>query len=168
MIKARYPDLKLYVAGDKITAYETIKDKLKISSYGKYLNELITKYGLKENVIFTGALTEEEMLARYKSAEVYLLTSFVENSPNSLGEAMLLGMPTIATDVGGVTSMVLDGKESLLYKAGDATLLSQKLITIFEDDELKKELAKNAKVRAMETHNKENNYNMLLEAYRNI
>lgn len=168
LLKEKYNDIKLYIAGDKITAYKTIKDKIKISSYGRYLYDLVKINNLSENVIFTGTLTEEEMLKRFMSAEVFITASFVENSPNSLGEAMLMGMATISSNVGGIPSLVQDGEESLLYSPDDEKNLAKLIDQVFSDDELKLSLGRKARKRALVTHDKESNYEALLEAYNSI
>ena len=58
------------------------------------------------------------MRQAYLEADVFLLPSQSENSPNSLGEAMLLGLPCVASNAGGIPDMLADGQEGLLY--GDA------------------------------------------------
>lgn len=168
LIKGKYPDVKLYIAGNKITSTQTIKDRIKLPSYGKYLLELIKKYKLEENVIFTGPLDEKQMLERYMKAEVFVLSSYVENSPNSLGEAMLVGLPSIAAEVGGVSSLADDGKEILMYQAGNKKELADKIELIFEKSELKLKLSKASRERAKITHSEEANYKALLDAYKNI
>lgn len=49
-ILKKYPDTEIYVAGDNVTRYASVKEKLKIGSYGKYLRDEIVKYGLEEKV----------------------------------------------------------------------------------------------------------------------
>lgn len=110
-----YPDLQIYVAGNSLVNYETIKDKIKISGYGKYLRSLMEKYQLKKCVHFTGKLTDTQMRDQYLKSSVFVCCSANENSPNSLGEAMLLGMPCVAADVGGISSLFTDDKDGILY-----------------------------------------------------
>lgn len=167
-LKEEYPDIKLYVAGDKITSYDSLKDKIKLSSYGKYLRELIKKYNVSDNIIFTGSLSADEMLKRYKSAEVFILSSYVENSPNSLGEAMLIGMPAIASKVGGVTSMATEGQETLMYPPGNIEELKDCIRKIFEDATIRENLGNKARIRAAQTHNRDKNNEDLINCYKKI
>lgn len=76
-----------------MTRYASVKEKLKIGSYGKYLRDEIVKYGLEEKVHFLGRLQAEDMCDAYLKSELFVSASALENSPNSVGEAMLLGMP---------------------------------------------------------------------------
>jgi len=111
LILDQYPNAKLYIGGSDITKEITLKEKLKISSYGKYIKELIKKYNLKDKVIFTGLLNEKQMCERYLKSNIFVCPSSIENSSNSLGEAMILGVPCVASNVGGVRDMLEDNEE---------------------------------------------------------
>lgn len=101
----KYPNAKVYVAGNNILRYG-ITAKLKISAYGEFLQSLIKKYHLEEKIIFLGNLDAAKMKEQYLKSNVYLCPSSIENSPNSLGEAMLLKTPVVTADVGGIPSMI--------------------------------------------------------------
>ncbi len=167
-IVASYPDAKLYVAGDVITAYDTWKDKIKIGTYGKYLRSLIHKNNLQEHVVFLGKQDAVQMCDRYKKSHVFLSASLVENSPNSVGEAMLLGVPVVSSRVGGVESLMEDEKEGLFYPVDDTDALAAQIMRVFADDSLAQKLSAQAKVRAAITHNPQKNYDRLLEIYHEI
>ena len=61
----KFPDTKLYIAGNNLTKSESLKDKIKISGYGKYLKILICEYNLQDKVQFLGRLSAEEMKDRF-------------------------------------------------------------------------------------------------------
>lgn len=115
-ILSRYPDAHLYVAGNSIVNYRTLKQKLKISSYGKYLRELMKGNRLQDKVTFLGRLNAEQMRDHYLNSSLFVCCSSIENSPNSLGEAMLLGMPCVTADVGGIPSLFTDGEDGIMYE----------------------------------------------------
>lgn len=121
-IRREFPDVQVYVAGNDLTAYHTLKQKLKISAYGQYLLDLIREGQLEDCVHFTGKLTEQQMRERFLRSHLFLCCSSLENSPNSLGEAMLLGVPCVSTEVGGIPSL-FDGGRDGLWCAGH-TLVS--------------------------------------------
>lgn len=115
-IREQYPDVKVRVAGSCITEHGTWKQKLKISEYGKYLRSLIRQHHLEGQVQFLGRLDAGAMKEQYLKSSLFVCCSTIENSPNSLGEAMLLGMPCVSADVGGIPSIFRDGEDGILYR----------------------------------------------------
>ena len=167
-ILARYPEACVYVAGNSVIENRTIKDKIKISSYGKYLLELIESLSLEGHVNILGRLSAEEMKQELLKSSLFICASSLENSPNSMGEAMLLGVPVVAARTGGIPSMLEDGKEGLLYEAGNVKQLAECVFKIWEETEETMRRAQAAKARAMDAHNGDKNYKRLLEIYREI
>lgn len=170
VLKKQYPDIRLYVSGDCIVRRGSTgwMDKLKISSYGAYLNSLIHEGGLEEHVCFLGQMDAVQMKEQYLKAHVFLSASTIENSPNSVGEAMLLGVPVVSSAVGGVPDLVTDEEEGLLYCADNVNALAMAVTRIFEDRELAKRLSAAARVRARKTHDADENYRTLCRMYREI
>lgn len=115
-LREKYPDLQIYVAGNSVVKHRTILEKIKISAYGKYLLGIIRENNLEDCVHFTGRLSVLEMKAQYLRSSLFVCCSSNENSPNSLGEAMILGMPCVAADVGGISSLFTGGEDGILYK----------------------------------------------------
>lgn len=167
-ILKRFPETKVYVAGDVITAYETLKQKIKISSYGKYCLDLIREHKLQEHVVFLGRLDSKAMCERYLKSHVFLSPSVLENSSNSVGEAMLLGMPVISSEVGGIPSILTDKKEGLMYPCNDKAALVEAVCTMFANEEMAIQYGLRARERALVTHDPERNYERLLEIYRGM
>ena len=81
------------------------------------------------------------MCKRYLQSHVFVCPSFIENSPNSVGEAQLLGIPCIASFVGGVSDMVVDGETGLLYRFEEVEMLAAAVCRIFTDDKFAKRLS---------------------------
>ncbi|SEA83526.1 Glycosyl transferases group 1 [Oribacterium sp. KHPX15] len=123
-IVENYPNTKLVLAGVNIVNEE--------KPYCVYLRSLISELGLEENIIGLGILQEGEMIEEYKKANVYVLPSVIENSPNSLLEAMLIGTPVVAAKVGGIDSIIRNEEEGLLYRFDDINGLANCIISIFE------------------------------------
>lgn len=206
-----YPGLQIYVAGNSVVNHGIIKGRVKISSYGKYLRSLIRTYHLRKHVHFTGQLTAPEMRARYLQSSVFVCCSSNENSPNSLGEAMLLGMPCVAADVGGISSLFTDNEDGILYAGYEsetddinntcdecdreqhigcdfpktkmeekeqteetgrlfrnADNLCRAISKIWENPDETARFCENARNHAKKTHDREANYQKMMEIYANI
>lgn len=159
-----YPDLKLYVAG-----YEPYKDDDRRPffkrGYGSYLKKLIRDLKVGDHIFFTGALSAEQVAERLSQVNAYVLCSTIENSPNTLGEAMMVGTPCVASYCGGVPDMAKDGEEALFYRANDPALLAWNIKCIFDDDALALSLSDNARRRAADNHSSTKNSKALLAAY---
>lgn len=167
-ILKKYPETKVYVAGDVITRYGSLMEKIKIGSYGKYCRDLIKKNKLEDKVIFLGRLNSAQMCDRYLKSHLFLSPSAIENSPNSVGEAMLLGMPVVSSEVGGVANMLTHGEEGLLYPYQDVEKLADAVCNIFEQDERAITLGQQARKHALITHAPETNYRRLMEIYEEL
>lgn len=101
--------------------------------------------GLAEHVIFTGFQTEP---GDYLSLmDVFLLPSFTEGTSMTLLEAMSLGIPTVATKVGGTPEIVVQGETGLLVPSDDLTAFRQAIEQLLNDDALFAQMSTAAKHR---------------------
>lgn len=164
----QYPEAQIFVAGNNIIQNATWKDRLKRSAYGKYLKKLIRENHLKNKVTMLGSLDAEGMKEQFLKSHVFVCPSAMENSPNSLGEAMLLGVPCVAANVGGIHNLLVDGGDGLLYPAGNVEALSEKLIEIFEKEFISEKYSHNARRHARETHDADQNYYKMIRIYEEI
>ena len=168
IILKQFPDTKLYIGGQNIIKTDTLLEKLKASTYGKYIKELISKYNLIDNIVFTGVLGERQMCARFLKSHVFVSSSSIENSPNSLGEAMILGVPCVASYVGGVGDMMTHREEGFIYPYDAPYMLAYYVCEIFANDKLALKISCSAKNRAKATHDREKNVKQLVAIYEEI
>ena len=132
IILHQYPDAVVRVAGQDITKNDSFMDKIRLSGYGLYIRRLIKKYKLEGKILFTGNLNGEEMKQEYLNSNVFVCPSSIENSPNSLGEAQILGVPCVASYVGGIADM-MKGNEDNLYRFEEIEMLAEKICTVFSN-----------------------------------
>ncbi|MBR3602316.1 MAG: glycosyltransferase family 4 protein [Lachnospiraceae bacterium] len=168
IVKEKYPNVTVNVAGNSLVNYTTLKDKIKISAYGKYLRKLIKEMDMKDKITFLGKLSAEEMKQQYLKCHTFVCASSLENSPNSVGEAMLLGTPVVASYTGGIPSMVEHEKEGLLFEKGNVKALAEAIMRTWEDKEMVDVMTNEARVRARKTHDADENYRALMGMYREI
>lgn len=164
----KYPDIKVYVGGIDITDRSNFKKKIMYSGYAKILMNKIKNNNLEKHIIFLGEIPEENVLRHMKKCNVFVQCSSIENSSNSLGEAMLIGMPCVASNVGGTQDLLIDKKEGLLYNFNDTETLAKYIDKVFSDDKFASALGKSAQKHAKITHNKQKNSKTMLKIYEKI
>lgn len=159
-----YPDAKVYVVGNdprKLPFYRMTK-------YYQYVKEMINRLKLGDIVIYLGWLSEEDMCEQFLRSNVFVSASSMENSSNAIGEAMLLGMPVVASCVGGTKDILSDKKEGYLYQSDDPSLLAEYICKVFEAKELAKDLGNKAYERATKLYDKHRNAECLKQIYKNV
>ncbi len=167
LLKKEYPDIKVYTTG-KDRNDNSLKTKLSFSTYDRYIHQIISDYNLKDNVVFLGFLSELEMRKMYLRCRVFVSPSAIENSPNSLGEAMILGVPSISSDCGGVKNLMTHEEEGLVYPFNDTYVLSEYIRRLFDDDEMAYQYSHKAKNKAKITHDRNLNLKQMLLIYSKI
>ena len=162
-----YPDIKVYVAGYKPYKEDDKRSFIK-KGYAAYLKKLIYDLKVENHIEFTGPLKASQVAERLSKVNAYVLCSAIENSPNTLGEAMMVGTPCVSAYVGGAPDMAADGKEALFYRNDDPSLLAWNIKRIFDNDELALSLSENGRKRALITHNPDKNVSQLVSVYEDI
>lgn len=97
------------------------------------LQVLATELGLADAIIFTGRVDNQDMAALYRSADVMLNPSLVDNMPNSILEALASGVVVVSTEVGGVPYLVEHEKTALLVPAQDPAAMADAILSLLSD-----------------------------------
>ena len=168
IIRDEFPTVKMYVSGKDITKADTFKNKLLMTYYGKYIKRLIKKKKLDNNVIFTGPLNEDEMCSKFLDSHVFVSASTIENESNSLSEAKILGVPSVASYVGGVVDRINHGVDGFHYQHDAPYMLAYYVSEIFRDVKLAESLSHNSVINANKIHDQEANTARLLSIYTSI
>lgn len=120
------------------------------------LKQMVKEYNLTDRVIFTGFVPSKDLFPLYASANTFVLAStyhyangkpipgMCETFALVLGEAMTCNTPVIASAVGGIPYWINDGYNGMLFKERDDNELAQKILTILNDEKLRKTLNTNA------------------------
>jgi glycosyltransferase involved in cell wall biosynthesis len=127
----------------------------------------VAHLGLPGRVTFTGLQPTAEPY--YRIADLAVLSSLSEGSPNALLEAMAAGVPVVATAVGGIPEIVTDGESALLVRPSDLEGMSAAMARLLIDDPgLATQLVDRSRTLIRERHAPEARMRKLLAIYRNI
>jgi glycosyltransferase involved in cell wall biosynthesis len=137
------------------------------------LLDRVVKKKLKEKyptkgLILLGSLDEQELIEKMLEADIYVMPSHIENSPNSLCEAMVMGMPCITTIAGGSSSLLKDKEEGLVIQDGDPWSMAGAIIELHQNPKMAFAYGRNARKRALERHNPDKIVNDLFAIYQQI
>jgi glycosyltransferase involved in cell wall biosynthesis len=131
--------------------------------------EKMEKINAKDvNVILRGVLNEEELNEELINADLYIHTSYIDNSPNSLCEAQCLGVPVIATNVGGIPSLIAHKETGVLVPANDPYSLAYNIQMLCNNREYLNKLSQGAYQEAQKRHSPANILNDIISNYNSI
>ena len=139
-------------------------------------NDLIVKVVKKKlqnkfpqkNLKLLGSLTENVLIEKLLEADIYIMASHIENSPNNLSEAMILGMPCIATFAGGTVSLLTDGHEGILIQDGDPWAMAGAIVEMKEDFDRAIFLGENARVKSLQRHDRNKIVKDIIDIYQSV
>jgi Glycosyltransferase len=121
-IVRRHPDVKLVLVGS--------------GPLEPRLRGLAERLGVTDSVVFVGRRSHDQMPRLLAAADVFVLPSLNEGLPRVILEAMATGLPVVATSVGGVPELVVDGGTGLLVEPGDEEALADAVCRVLADPEL--------------------------------
>jgi glycosyltransferase involved in cell wall biosynthesis len=146
----------IYAKGvqDLISAFAKIKDtapnaKLLIVGDGPYraeLEKLAHQTDCHSSILFLGQKNQAELIEILSAADIFVNPSYSEGLPTSVMEAASIGLPIIASDVGGTGEIIADYKTGILIKSANTGQLEQKLRELLTNTQLRKELGANARI----------------------
>jgi glycosyltransferase involved in cell wall biosynthesis len=130
------------------------------------LERLADELGLSERVRFLG--WRDDVDAVIRSVDVLALPSRNESAPIAIVEAMLGGIPTVASDVGGVPELVLHGETGYLVPPDDPHALAAALRRLLDDPELRARFGARGRELAEERHDPAKSARMFEAIYREL
>lgn len=141
----------IYDVATTINAFYQVWQKypnaqLNIAGTGPELDNLkaqVNSLGLDEHVSFVGRLSPEQMAELYQRADVMLNASIVDNSPNSVIEALACGTPVVSTNVGGIPKLVSHEHDVLLVSPKESEKMAGFALALIERRELRDQLVQN-------------------------
>ena len=172
MIIRRFPDTKVYVASNKLVRrnYTGLKAWIMdhAPDYQWLLQRQIDRLNLSEHLVFLDSLSEKQVRDRLLKSNVFVSPASIENQSTALGEAMMLGVPCVASGVGAIMEMIDHGRDGFVYPFGETYLLAEFVCRIFEDDALAAQFSELGHAHAAKTYSREDNGKKLTEMYETV
>ncbi len=155
--------------GDIIEAMKYLPENIKllIAGTGPLKNKyslLVTRYGLRNRVLFLGHVGHEELPKYLAEADVFIRPSLSEGLGNVFLEAMAAGLPVIATPVGGIPDFLKDGETGLFCEVGNPKTIAEKVKIYLRNEELREKIKANAKEMVEQNYD----WNLIAQKMENI
>lgn len=130
------------------------------------LKKMSSDLGISKNVMFTGF--RDDVLDVINAFDIFLMTSWHEGIPVALLEAMALSKPTIATAVGGINEVIVDGSSGLTAPAGDVSAIARQCLSMSESAHLRATMGNQARLRVEEEFSSHQQKSKLLGIYKEL
>lgn len=170
-----YKGLDLVLKTAKLLKEETKLDfewnVIGIGTNSNFVRFFEHTYGIKShevNINYLGVKQPDDIIRILLDASVYVHTSYIDNSPNSICEAQILGLPVIGTYVGGIPSLIENRVTGILVPANGSYELAYQLQYIQGHPDFCRELSQNGFAVAMKRHNKEKILKDLITVYNKL
>jgi glycosyltransferase involved in cell wall biosynthesis len=128
----------------------------------------VARLGLEDAVRFLGPVAPEELAGEYARAACLVLVSRQETLPVAVQEAMAVGLPVIASPVGGVPHLVREGETGFLVPHGDPAALAERMVRLLRDGELRRRMGSVGRSVAEERFRLEDVCRRTLDVYREV
>jgi glycosyltransferase involved in cell wall biosynthesis len=119
-------------------------------------------------VIMKGVVSAESLANVLLNADVFIHPSYIDNSPNSVCEAQILGVPVISTNVGGIASLIEHMTDGILIPANDPFALAAAIILLYKNPQIAENIGKKGKSTAEQRHDPATIVNSLLNIYNDV
>lgn len=122
----------------------------------------------ENNIRILGFTQPDELVNLLCDSTLYVHTAYIDNSPNSICEAQLVGTPVVATYVGGIPSLVKHNESGYLVPANDPWQTANAIVELVNDEKRLLHYSVESRKAAMERHQPEHVYSQLINCYKSI
>jgi glycosyltransferase involved in cell wall biosynthesis len=111
----------------------------------KKLVNYAEKLDVRKNIVFTGYFPDEKLPKLYQAADIFAFSTFYENLPFAILEALSSRLPVVTTNVGGIPEMINDGDNGFLVPPSNSGELAKKILYLIENPSKASEIAYRAR-----------------------
>ena len=135
-------------------------------SYLTTLKKLTIKFGITDKVIFTGEIPHKDLPRYYNLADIFVFPTLMKESFGLVvAEAMACERPVIASRIGGVPTVIEDGKDGFLTKPNNLRDLREKILVLLGDEKLAKKIGKTAREKVVRRFSVDRMVNDTIKTY---
>lgn len=156
-VQRHFPQLKMMIATTKLVD----EDVKRVIDYARNL-------GISDRISFIGQLNNIEMPKFLQKVSVHVHTSYFDNFPNAVIEAMALAIPVVASKVGGISFIIDDGRTGFLCEAGNTNVFADKIIELLKDPHLRCEIGRNARQEVHKRFSPDKVCQQLYQTYKEV
>lgn len=172
MILHEFPDTKVNVIANTLPVrrYSRMKRAIQNAApdYNWIIQNQIDELGVGHCLRFLGWKDEAQVKSLLLKSNVFVSPASIENQSTALGEAMILGVPSVASCVGAMLEMIDHGEDGFLYPFSEPYLLADAVCKIFSDSDLAKQFSEKGHDHAAATYDREKNCLNLIKMYQTI
>lgn len=133
LVARKFGNVKFIIAGKGLS-----NEMAKLVNYA-------VKLGVKENLVFTGYFPDKKLPRLYQAADIFAFSTFYENLPFAVLEALSTGLPVVTTRVGGIPEMIESGRNGFLVEPFNSCELAEKILFYLEHPAEAAEMALSAR-----------------------
>jgi glycosyltransferase involved in cell wall biosynthesis len=162
ILKNRFPKIQLRIAG------ALQRSGIRREGYIAWLNGEAKRLKVEENLHWLGPLSADQIIMEMYQCSAVFLPTFIEGYCLALAEAMILGVPTAVSFVGGASQLANDEESALFFPPGDEKMAAYQLERILTDRDLAEWLSRNARAIALVRNDPRRILQKQLEIYRQV
>jgi glycosyltransferase involved in cell wall biosynthesis len=162
IVRDRIPTIKLRIAGGHQ------KKGIRQNGYIRWINQIIKRHDLTQNVDWLGPLSAKEIVRELAGCAAALVPSHCETYCVAFAEAMHIGAPLVTSFTGGTAWLGKDEQSALFYPAGDETMCAHQLWRLLTDPKLAESLSQKGREVALVRNDPRSIVANQLEIYRSI
>lgn len=165
------PDMLLKVAGilkDIGINFEWIVAGRMDNDIRRFVEKRVGRKFKECNINLLGYIKPDELSDLLCHSSLYVHTAYIENSPNSICEAQIMGVPVVSTNVGGISSLIRDGIDGDLVAANDPWQMAFSIVSLSRDQNRMLRYSASSRSYAQKRHSDDNIREQLLDTYENV
>lgn len=162
LLRKKYPNIQLHLAGQV-----NVGSRL-IDGYSIYINKLVRKLGLRDNVYFLGPIDEDKIINELQKCNVCVVPSFIETYCLAFAESMILGVPTVVSYAGALPEFAESNKDALFYNSIDYYTLAGYIDELIQNRELAQMISTNCRRKRLIENNQQRVVDNQLSIYQSV